>query len=404
MTIALWNLAVYSAQLVTLVLAASLAQRALPVRVPGLLLRYWQACAGAALLLPLVQPWLPAAATTAVRSPREPAPAAAVATLTTAPSIDWTRAAAIVIAIGIVVRLGRLIAGAARLQRVVARATASGIVVPGAEVLLTNDIGSPATVGWRRAKILLPLRTLTLSAPVQEAIVTHELIHVERRDWLATIAEELACAVWWFNPAAGILASQLSLAREAVVDDLTLQRTRNRRAYAEALLAFADPQPQLVGATPFIRRRTLGQRIALIAQEVPMSHRRALFHLTAAGILVAATTSMAASEWPMTAAAVRQTVYKGGNGVSLPTVVHEVKPEYTKEALQQHVQGDVFLTIVVAETGDVGAAEVTKSLDQEYGLDQQALEAAKQWKFKPGMKDGKPVAVQVELQMTFRLK
>ena len=47
---------------------------------------------------------------------------------------------------------------------------------------------------------------------------------------------------------------------------------------------------------------------------------------------------------------------------------------------------------------------VTESLDTEYGLDQQALEAVKQWEFRPGTKDGKPVAVRVHIELTFRRK
>ncbi len=47
---------------------------------------------------------------------------------------------------------------------------------------------------------------------------------------------------------------------------------------------------------------------------------------------------------------------------------------------------------------------VTKSLDAEYGLDQAAMKAAWQWKFKPATKDGQPVAVRVTLELTFTLK
>ena len=61
-----------------------------------------------------------------------------------------------------------------------------------------------------------------------------------------------------------------------MVDELTIRITRDRRAYAEALLAFSDPQPHVIGATPFIGRRTLSQRISLIAEEAPMSRHRAL--------------------------------------------------------------------------------------------------------------------------------
>ena len=48
--------------------------------------------------------------------------------------------------------------------------------------------------------------------------------------------------------------------------------------------------------------------------------------------------------------------------------------------------------------------DVTQSLDKKYGLDDQAVKAMKQWSFKPGTKDGKPVTVRVDVQMSFTLK
>jgi TonB family protein len=97
-------------------------------------------------------------------------------------------------------------------------------------------------------------------------------------------------------------------------------------------------------------------------------------------------------------------IYKPGNGVTLPAVVKEVKPEYTREAMDAGIQGDVALRVVVQADGDVGTVHVAKSLDKELGLDDSAIAAVKQWKFKPGTKDGKPVAVEVTIEMTFRLK
>ncbi len=128
----------------------------------------------------------------------------------------------------------------------------------------------------RRAIVLLPRRVLALPPAVQRAVIAHELVHVRRRDWLHTIAEEFWCAVFWFHPAARIIALRLSLARETVVDEITIRATRDRRAYAEALLAFSNPQPHLPAVTPLIGRHSLSQRIALIAEEEVMSRRRML--------------------------------------------------------------------------------------------------------------------------------
>jgi TonB family protein len=92
------------------------------------------------------------------------------------------------------------------------------------------------------------------------------------------------------------------------------------------------------------------------------------------------------------------------DGVTLPVVVRSVKPSYTAAAMDAHIEGRVMLDVVVLDDGKVGDVTVNESLDMEYGLDMQAVEAAKQWLFKPGMKDGKPVAVRVTLEMRFTLK
>jgi protein TonB len=99
-----------------------------------------------------------------------------------------------------------------------------------------------------------------------------------------------------------------------------------------------------------------------------------------------------------------QEVFNPGNGVSFPTVVKEVKPDYTPEAKAARIQGNVLLATVVLADGSVGDVTVSRSLDSTFGLDQQAVKAAKQWVFKPGMKDGKPVAVRVNIELTFTLK
>ena len=192
-----------------------------------------------------------------------------------------------------------------------------------------------------------------------------------------------------------------------MVDEQTILTTRDRRAYAEALLAFSDPQPHIIGATPFIGRRTLSQRISLIAEEASMSRHRALAGFTLALIAVIGSAATAVTRFPMSGALYAQAqVYeaKPGNGVTLPAVVREVKPQYSKEALEKKIQGSVWLSIVVDSNGDVSEATVTRSLDPEFGLDEEALKAGRQWKFKPGTKDGRPVATRVTVEMTFTLK
>jgi TonB family protein len=274
-----------------------------------------------------------------------------------------------------------------------------------ATLAITDDIHTPATVGARRAVILLPRRILDLPAAVQRAVIAHELVHVRRRDWLHTIAEEFWCAALWFHPAARVIATRLSLARETIVDEATIGLTRDRRAYAEALLAFSDPRPHVVGLTPLIGRRSLSQRISLITEEDVMSRARVLTSLALAILFATTATSAAVVMFPMTAAAQEYTyVHKPGNGVSLPVPTREAKAEYPPAAMQRGIQGSVFLRVVVLASGEVGDVQVSQSLDAEYGLDDAAVAAMKKWQFEPGKKGGKPVAVEVAIEMSFRLK
>ena len=104
------------------------------------------------------------------------------------------------------------------------------------------------------------------------------------------------------------------------------------------------------------------------------------------------------------AAAAQDAVYRPGNGVTLPQVVKQVQPDYTQEARDAHIEGTVTLDVVVKTDGKTGDVSVARSLDPTYGLDKQAIAAAKLWEFKPGTKDGKAAAVRVDLQMKFTLK
>jgi TonB family protein len=99
-----------------------------------------------------------------------------------------------------------------------------------------------------------------------------------------------------------------------------------------------------------------------------------------------------------------ETVYAPGNGVSLPSVVTQVKADYTQEAKDQRIEGTVLLESVVKSDGSVGAVAVVQSLDSVFGLDREAVKAMRQWEFKPGTKEGKAVAVKVVIEMTFSFK
>ena len=97
-------------------------------------------------------------------------------------------------------------------------------------------------------------------------------------------------------------------------------------------------------------------------------------------------------------------VYRPGNGVTLPRVLREVKPQYTSDAMRAKVQGMVLLECVVKSDGSVGDVQIVRSLDSAFGLDQEAVNAARQWRFAPGTRMGEPVSVLVTIELTFTLR
>ncbi len=94
-------------------------------------------------------------------------------------------------------------------------------------------------------------------------------------------------------------------------------------------------------------------------------------------------------------------VFKVGGGVSAPRAIYTPDPDYSEEARKAKYQGTVVLWLIVSPDGRPRDMKVTRSLGM--GLDQKAIEAVRQWKFEPAMMAGKPVAVQISVEVNFRL-
>jgi protein TonB len=96
--------------------------------------------------------------------------------------------------------------------------------------------------------------------------------------------------------------------------------------------------------------------------------------------------------------------YRPGSGIETPVLVREVKPLYTNDAMRAKIQGTAWLECVVLPDGTVGNVRITRSLDSTFGLDQEAIKAARQWRFRPGRRLGQPVAVLITIAMDFHLQ
>jgi periplasmic protein TonB len=94
-------------------------------------------------------------------------------------------------------------------------------------------------------------------------------------------------------------------------------------------------------------------------------------------------------------------VFKVGGGVLAPKPVDTPDPQYTEEARRAKFEGTCVLAMIVGADGKPRDIRVQRGLGM--GLDQKAIEAVKQWKFDPATKDGRAVAVQISVEVSFKL-
>jgi TonB family protein len=412
-------LATYSLQILGVVLAASATARLIRRAPARLHLLLWRLAAAACVLLPL-------AALTHDATPHGLATfgtadgAAAYAApggLTVPAAVGNVLWLAIVAGVG--TRLLWLVTGAIGLRGIRRNSepvmlsdaddTLRRRLAPHAEVRRTDRVSQPATFGLLRPTVLLPRDMAGLPDDARHAVLCHEFVHVARRDWIWLWPEELLRALLWFHPALWWLLDRLHLSREQVVDAIVVRETGARRDYMRALVLFADAAAMPLPATPMLRHRHLLPRLQHLAKEPSMSRSR----MTTIALVLAATIGVVATMIALTFPLdLRAPAAQPGPSrrsaaaarTALPTVVSEERPVYTPAAMSAKIEGTVLMKVLVNADGSVGSVRVVKSLDAEHGLDDSAVAAAKRWRFRPGTREGKPVAVEVDLEMLFTLR
>jgi TonB family protein len=295
------NLFSYSLQIAVLVGIAAGIPRLLRVSAPGLQHLFWRAVLLACVLLPLLQPWHPPAPVH-----RSAAQAVAVGGAAGNPSVvyvfasngvrsrGWAFFVLAVLAAGAICRLAWVIAGVLRLRR----RTAADVDASAEFEDLQRAIATRASIRWsaeaRQAVtfgvlhpvVLLPVSLRALEPRALRAVVAHELFHVRRRDWAWLVVEECLRAAFWFHPAMWWLISRVQLARETVVDELSILFTNARRTYLDTLLTLADDSA-FSSSSPFSHRRHLFHRVMLLSKEGSMSAIRVLAVSCVLGVALA---------------------------------------------------------------------------------------------------------------------
>lgn len=96
--------------------------------------------------------------------------------------------------------------------------------------------------------------------------------------------------------------------------------------------------------------------------------------------------------------------YRPSGDVTMPIEIRKGTPQYTPEAMRARAQGAITVECLVQTTGVCADIRVRHSFNPTFGLEQEAIKAAGQWRFRPGMRRGEPVPVLVTMEIAFTLR
>jgi len=376
------NLVAYSLQIGLLVGLAAFIPTALRLRQPQARLFYWYLLLVTCLALPAIRPWQHQVVNSNVQ--------VTTTIIAIAPSIPVRRTmprsemALLLLAAGAAIRVIWLAVGFWKLRRyrLHSRPLAGASEWrTDADLRISDAVVSPVTFGYRNPVILLPGQFPELDQAQQDAILCHEVLHVWRRDWLFTVAEEMVRAIFWFHPAIWWLLGEIQLSREQAVDREVVAMTRRRDEYVDALLAIAGApvQPDLAPAPLFLRKRHLKQRVVSILKEARMSKTRLISAFAMSLMMMAAACWFVTGAFPL-AAAPQSVADAPGVAVDLggSQLIHRDSVNYPAAAFRNHVEGTVAVQVKLGANGEVADATVLSGPDE---LRKAVLTSVLDWHF-----------------------
>lgn len=286
--------------------------------------------------------------------------------------------------------------------------------VADAELASSDEIQGPVTLGiWRRL-LLAPTGFVEAAEPGDlEAALAHEFAHMRRRDYGKNLLYEVLSLPVKFHPFTLLIKSQVAQSRELLCDEMAAGAMGRNREYAKSLLRLAamisrGSPARNVHAIGIFDANILERRVMNLT--VKRVEVKAMARLAAGAACVvlgvaACGTAMALRMEVKAAAATAKhsDEAKEHTAVTPPTILSRKSPVYPAQARadKNTVNGTVMVKVMVGEDGKADAIQIVKSLRPDY--DRSALDAVKDWTFTPAMRDGKPIAVEMNISINYEL-
>ena len=284
--------------------------------------------------------------------------------------------------------------------------------------LLTSPVSGPVALGLRSPILLLPSDFPAKCAPQDFlAALAHECAHLKRRDFQKNLFYEAVSLPLCFHPAIWAIKAQIAQTREMVCDAMVTERHMDARNYSRSLLRLATmvalavrvPAIHPIGIfdANILEKRIM--RISMKKHQASALLKNAVLFSVALILLSAALASAAVAvviepQSPAQNAAQDSPygpVYKVGKDVTAPVVLKSVEAKFPQSGhdAKKGFRAIVLLHLVVDAEGSPQDVKISRSYNADF--DAEAVKAVQQYRFKPAMKDGKPVAVEISIEVDF---
>ncbi len=286
--------------------------------------------------------------------------------------------------------------------------------VEGAELAQSSMVTGPVTVGVSRRVLLVPPGFLDqIDEGDLDAVMAHECAHMRRRDYLKNLLYSLLSLPVAYHPALWLTYSQMAETREMVCDATAAEAAAGRERYARSLLRLAS---MLVNQTPsgtlhaigIFDANTFERRVMkLTRKRVEVAGMRRIAMVAACVVVGVATCASAlALRLEVRSSFVAQPPNHPNKSddpeeFTNAVLVYQKDPVYPAQAKadKNMLNGSCVIGMTIDEEGMPTDLHLVKSLRADY--DQSALEAVREWRFKPAQKNGQPVAVEVKTEVYF---
>lgn len=267
-------------------------------------------------------------------------------------------------------------------------------------------IDSPITFGWLRPVIVMPAGSRTWSSAMVEDVLTHELVHIRRLDWLSLIFVYAVASVFWMNPLVWIMYSRFTSDTEASCDEEVLLSGRDVSVYAQSLVSVARESGrcrpiggQWLGQT-MLERSQLELRVNYLMENdmttIKTKNKGSVLKGLVALVIAVVLTGVLGSVNVVVAQSAKAPQKTSGSFIPITTV----EPRYPTAAAEQGIEGWVHVRFTVNSLGSVQDIEVVEAEPADI-FNESAMAAADQFKFTQPNFEGHPVAVP-NVQYVFR--